>query len=118
MERSANPHPKRMRGTKKLALTFIDTLLSSQRTRAHHHSKPSGSSFRGNCSSLTEPSLGRKSATLSATRTRSTILQEVSHSDFQALSVQPRFPSPSCEARRRVGVRVALTWNKLRGFAP
>ena len=55
--------------------------------------------------------------TFSATRRRSTTLHEDSGSNFreyQALPVQPRFPSLTCEDRVRVGVRVALTWNKLR----
>ncbi len=34
--------------------------------------------------------------------------------EYQALPVQPRFPSLTSEDRGRVGVRVALTWNKLR----
>ncbi|WP_206035897.1 hypothetical protein, partial [Prescottella equi] len=59
-------------------------------------------SFRGNRSSLTRTRRRRKSATGRSIGNR------------QALPVQPRFPSLTNEGRGRVGVRVALTWNKLR----
>ncbi len=106
MRRSANTHPTKNDGVeyqKNLALTFIDTLLSSQRTRAHHHSEHRSSSFRGNRSSLTPTGTGRKSDPRRE-------FQQIR----QALPVQPRLPTLTSEGRGRVGVRVALTRIKLR----
>ncbi|MBV6763012.1 hypothetical protein, partial [Rhodococcus opacus] len=47
---------------KHLALTFIDTLLSSQRTRAHHHFRLTRQPLRGNFSSLSHQADRRKPA--------------------------------------------------------
>ncbi|MDV8127848.1 MULTISPECIES: hypothetical protein, partial [Rhodococcus] len=80
--------------TKKiLALTFIDTLLSSQRTRTHHHFNQVESS-------------GARVTILACSLQGSKFPLSVIVSDF----VQPRFPGLSVG----VGVRVALTWTKLR----
>jgi hypothetical protein len=83
-----------MRSTKKiLALTFIDTLLSSQRTRTHHRFK------------LVESS-GARVTILACSLPGSKFPLSVNVSDF----VQPRVPGLLVG----VGVRVALTWTKLR----
>ncbi|MFE7423583.1 hypothetical protein, partial [Rhodococcus sp. NPDC057529] len=62
------PNPKRRLNIrdaeyqKHLALTFIDTLLSSQRTRAHHHFWLTRQPLRGNFSSLSHWADRRKPA--------------------------------------------------------
>ena len=103
-----------------MAPTFIDTLLSSQRTRTHHHRTPTnehpvpGQPFqliRSDARAQTRPPeqhLRSGPTTLAGSEHQS------NSEDRQALPVQPRFPSLTCEDRVRVGVRVALTWNKLR----
>ena len=97
----SHPHPKRHEHQKHSALTFIDTLLSSQRTRTHHTTRKTLSpGVWGNRSSLTQLGLGHKARRLGE-RLSYTIIRN---------PVQPR-----CHVREDlVGVRVALTRQKLR----
>ena len=89
---------------KNLALTFIDTLLSSQRTRTHHHHDPLGQPLRGNFSSLSYPGSPAQTGTPIRTPGEAQPYTMV-NLDLPGTFVQPRVHSPS---RSGVGVRVAL----------
>ena len=100
---------------KYLALTFIGTLLSSQRTRAHHHAPD----LRPTRSEATVPAyfliLTNASPCGFRNQGRLETLPEgswPSHSQAPSSNLVVPFLSA------RVGVRVALTWNKLREHLP
>jgi len=99
--------------TKILALTFIGTLLSSQRTRTHHHHRETRSRpLRGNCSSLTHRSDSVKTVSVTISKgSRSATVLLLSLTSGLAR----RLRTTSClSPGGGVGVRVALTRQKLR----
>ena len=98
-----NNHHKRMADTSNAftkiisALTFIDTLLSSQRTRTHSHPTSTQSvGLEGNCSSVSQLGLGHKARLLGDTTCRATR------------------PTSFTQSVKTGSVSVALTRQKLR----
>jgi len=94
-----------------LALTFIDTLLSSQRTRTHHHHDPMAAAPGQLFQPIPTWSPAQTAEHSGKNWRWSTTIHDGNYFEIWSGT---SYNLVSLAVKAGVGVRVALTWNKLR----